>query len=311
MKYLFSPSSPLARLFLTLFITIGSLLTMIFLSNFLAIWIFEISFFELTTLTSNLEDEKTGVILKFLHFFNTLGFFIFPPLIITWLLNYKLTNYYFLSNRLKFKIIGLTIIILIASIPLINALVKWNENMNLPQVFDSIESWMRQKEEFNAQLTKLFINVDSWREYFINIFLIAAMAAIGEELFFRGLLLRQIKDITHNWHIAIWISAIAFSAIHMQFYGFFPRLLLGALFGYMVLWSGSLWPSMIAHFINNGIGVTFAFLETKGFSSKIDSLGTNPNTLIWLFVSLFAVAFFTWLFYQEGIKQKGTSFGED
>ena len=103
----------------------------------------------------------------------------------------------------------------------------------------------------------------------------AAIAAISEELIFRRVIQKLIQKHSNNIHLAIWITAFLFSAIHLQFYGFVPRMLLGAVLGYMYFWSGSIWMPIIAHFTNNFIGVTLAFLVATG---KVDP--TIENTII-------------------------------
>ena len=78
---------------------------------------------------------------------------------------------------------------------------------------------------------------------------------------FRGCLQTILLKWMRNKHTAIWITAILFSAFHMEFFGFLPRLLLGALFGYFVAWSGSIWPSVWGHFVNNGTAVIVTYLS--------------------------------------------------
>ncbi len=81
--------------------------------------------------------------------------------------------------------------------------------------------------------------------------------------------------------MGIWVSAILFSALHMQFYGFFPRMLLGAFFGYLLLWSGSLWLPIIAHFVNNCVAVIFYYLKFNGIKVvDIEIIGTGET--LWL-----------------------------
>src|SRR5690606_9694418 len=112
----------------------------------------------------------------------------------------------------------------------------------------------------------------------INLLMIAIIPAIGEELLFRG----GIQNIFYKWfknpHIAIWAAAILFSAIHVQFYGFIPRMLLWALFGYLLVWGKSIWYPIIGHFINNGSAVVTAFIyQQQGKSiDELDKGDTFP-----------------------------------
>jgi hypothetical protein len=112
-----------------------------------------------------------------------------------------------------------------------------------------------------------------------NLVLVAIIPAIGEELVFRGVLQKLFGEWTKNKFMGIWISAILFSAMHLQFYGFIPRMLLGALLGYSLLWTGSIWIPILGHFVNNAFAVLLTYLEQRGkISSSIETLGTSSDT---------------------------------
>lgn len=98
-------------------------------------------------------------------------------------------------------------------------------------------------------------------DFFFNILVIALLPAIAEELLFRGAVQRSFNRMFNNPHVAIWLAAFIFSAIHVQFFGFFPRMLLGAAFGYIYLWTGSIWYAMFAHFLNNAAAVCQAWYD--------------------------------------------------
>jgi membrane protease YdiL (CAAX protease family) len=116
--------------------------------------------------------------------------------------------------------------------------------------------------------------------------MIAILPAIGEEFMFRGLIQRLLKDWLGNIHLAIFISALLFSAMHMQFYGFFPRMVLGIMFGYMFYWTGSLWIPIFAHFIQNGLVVTVTYLGQQGIiGGDYENFGSTDNFLV-ILVSL-------------------------
>ena len=112
----------------------------------------------------------------------------------------------------------------------------------------------------------------------ISVLLIGILTGVAEELFFRGGLQNILKAMFHNRHLAVWVTAFVFSAIHMQFFGFFPRLIMGVFFGYLVLWSGSLWLSIIAHSFNNSIVVLTMWLtKTNRLSEDINNIGTEGS----------------------------------
>jgi membrane protease YdiL (CAAX protease family) len=156
---------------------------------------------------------------------------------------------------------------------------------------------MRITEEEAAKLTETFLKMPTIGSFLFNIFMIALLPAIGEEFMFRGLLQRLLKEWLGNIHLAIFISAFLFSALHMQFYGFFPRMLLGIMFGYLFYWSGSLWVPICAHFINNGSAVIFSYLGQCGFlSGNYEDFGATENVFLILVSGLIILVLFFFVY---------------
>jgi len=154
----------------------------------------------------------------------------------------------------------LATIFMVVFSPTMEWIANLNMSMSLPESFKSIEDWMREKEDSMAVLTKSMVMVDSWGLLLVNIFAIAVMPAIAEEYFFRGSMMKIFDRMFINRHVSIWVTAIIFSAIHVQFFGFVPRMLLGAFFGYMLLWTQNIWIPILAHFINNATVVILHFI---------------------------------------------------
>ena len=115
--------------------------------------------------------------------------------------------------------------------------IKWNQDVNLPYW---IENWAKPMEEKLAELTTFMTTYDSTAQVVFAFVVIAILPAIGEEIIFRGMIQNDLMRATRNAHVSIWFAAFLFRAIHFQFYGFIPRMLLGALFGYLYFWSGNL-----------------------------------------------------------------------
>mgnify|MGYP003687142145 FL=1 len=181
---------------------------------------------------------------------------------------------------------GLIVILFIVLIPLINYSVMLNELLDLPEFLHSIETWMKNAEESAKKITTAFLSMNSISELLLNIVLIAVLPALGEELIFRGILQQLINKDLKTYHIGIWVSAIIFSAIHFQFYGFFPRMFLGAFFGYLFYWSGNLWLAIFAHCLNNATGVIAAYyLGSNSHESEFDQLGTKDGSEIFTLIS--------------------------
>jgi hypothetical protein len=125
--------------------------------------------------------------------------------------------------------------------------------------------WMRDSEDSAEKLMAVMLQMKNIWQVIADVLAVGLLTAIVEEFMFRGVLQTIFERWTKNTHAAIWITAILFSAFHMEFFGFLPRLMLGVLFGYFVAWSGSIWPAVWAHFLNNGLAVVATYL----FQQKI------------------------------------------
>ncbi|WP_289858615.1 CPBP family intramembrane glutamic endopeptidase [uncultured Muribaculum sp.] len=161
------------------------------------------------------------------------------------------------------------IITLVVSIPWMNSLVLWNENLHFPESLSSLEQILRNAENNAEILVNTIIGGTDISDLVISILIIGVLTGISEELFFRGGLQSILVRSTGNIHAAIWLTAFVFSAVHMQFFGFFPRLLMGAFFGYLLYWSNSLWLPVLVHALNNSIVVTLTWLGTRGYSEAL------------------------------------------
>lgn len=176
----------------------------------------------------------------------------------------KLSPYDLFRSRLYATPLILTPIIVIVFMSVNSLFIEWNANAHFPEFLKGFEDWARAKEDYAAEITKFLTHFDSIGEVIVAMMVIAVLPAIGEELVFRGLIQNELMRASRNIHVSIWVAAFLFSAIHMQFFGFVPRILLGALFGYLYYWSGSLVISMLAHFINNGFAVIGLYLYQQG-----------------------------------------------
>ena len=156
------------------------------------------------------------------------------------------------------------LVLMISFIVVDSVIIEWNSNLTFPSFLKGFEDWARSFETKAGEVTKFLTTFDSFGDFVIGMIVIAVLPGIGEELVFRGFLQPTLHRATNNIHVAIWFSAILFSAIHMQFFGFVPRMLLGALFGYLYYWSGNLVIPMLAHFINNGLSVIGIYLYQQG-----------------------------------------------
>ena len=176
---------------------------------------------------------------------------------------------------IKPSIIPVIIILVIVFFPFNEFFIRLNENMQLPKSMGGVQNWMQEAEENAAKLTKFLMDFTSIPQLIIAFIVIAIFAGVGEELIFRGILQNLLLKKFQNHHTAIWLAAIIFSAIHFQFFGFVPRMLLGAMFGYLYVWTGNLWVPILAHTTNNGIIVILMYLNKIGvITADVEKLET-------------------------------------
>jgi hypothetical protein len=174
-----------------------------------------------------------------------------------------------------------TLFIVIVFMAVNSVFIDWNSKFDFPQFADGFEKWAREREDAATVFTEFLTQFDSPVQLVIALIVIAILPAIGEEVVFRGMIQNELYRGTRNMHLSIWISAILFSAMHFQFFGFVPRVLLGALFGYLYYWSGSLMMAIVAHFVNNGISVLAMYFYQQGaFEFDVESTEAAPANVV-------------------------------
>jgi membrane protease YdiL (CAAX protease family) len=180
--------------------------------------------------------------------------------------------------------LGVTLLVVLVFMPFNSWIIEWNSTLHLPEGLHRVENWMLRKENELANMTQFLTNFGSFVQLIVAVVVIALIPAIGEEVLFRGIIQRKIFHKIGDMHVSIWTSAILFSAIHLQFYGFVPRMLLGAMFGYMYAWTRNLWTPIFAHFVNNAVTIVVVFLSHRQLVDiQIDKVESSVSWLGALF----------------------------
>ena len=178
----------------------------------------------------------------------------------------------------------LTVAVMAVSVPAMNCVVEWNQAMHLPESMSALEQWMRTSEETAQTAVNQLMGGHGLMSCLLGVLIVGVLAGFSEEIFFRGTLQRLLVTKPINAHVAIWVTAIIFSAVHFQFFGFVPRLLLGALFGYVGWWTGCLWLPVIAHVFNNSMVVVVTWMTTEGLLTTdlntVGATGTASDTIL-------------------------------
>ena len=305
---LFHDSHPFIKLIIALFISLVVFLVFMIIAILVALPVFHLNIIELQEIFSDFENVRNIDVLKYFQIIQTLGLFVVPPFVIAFLFYREVGESLQLKNIPELQVSVRVFLIMIFGLPVINLLAMWNAQINLPQWLDSVEEWMKVTEASAKKLTELFLDAGNTGDFLINFMMIAILPAIGEELLFRGILQRYLIEWLKNKHIGVLITSILFSALHLQFFGFFPRLLLGIFFGYLLLWSRNLWLPILAHFVNNGVAVIFYYIFGAEIVEKeIDSIGTGNLFIIvasFVLVTLLVIS----VYREEGSRgDKGNS----
>ena len=238
--------------------------------------------------------------LKLMQLLNSIGLFIIPSLIFAKLVSNNTIKYLNLLGKTKVIFFLLIPLLMISSGPLINILAELNLKMEFPEMLHFVEEWMKNSERSAERITKAFLEVKSIEELLFNILLIALIPAIGEELLFRGIIQKLCIEGTKSKHLGVWITAILFSAMHMQFFGFLPRMLMGALFGYLFVWTKNLWIPALAHFINNAVAVIISFMIYNGqIPKESENMGVKQDDFLYIVLGVITVGLLLYFIYEN------------
>lgn len=209
-------------------------------------------------------------------------------------------------NRMPgLRICMLALMAYFVSIPLMEWIVDWNAGIQLPQWLAGVETTMRSFEDAANDTVNSIVGAHTVGNLIVSIIIIGIITGIAEETFFRGGLQRVLYRPGHR-QVAVWIAALVFSFMHFQFYGFVPRLLLGALFGYVFLWSGSLWTGIILHALNNTL--TLCQWWSRGAESVAgDGVGFSLTSPLMVGASVVLTAVTLYLMWASRVKINHTS----
>ncbi len=282
----FHDARPFTKLLLVLFLMVCSYLIFFGMGILLAFPLFEINPGEVINILENNDFETNIGLLKFLQVLYSIGLFLVPAILAGFLIQRNAWNYLRADRFSNYWIIILVIILMVISIPWINYLSFLNEKLSLPERWGDLMDKIRQNDENSWALMRAYLQTGNIGGLLINLFIVALIPALGEEFLFRGTVQRIFSEWFRNEHLAVWLAAVLFSLMHYQFLGFIPRIMLGALFGYLFVWTGSIWIAVLAHFINNGLAVLYYYIFDRGrVVTEPDSIGMEQNAALMIIAS--------------------------
>lgn len=295
----FREMRPFSQLMFALFVMVASVLAFM-----VAGILFALPFVGMADLMNSLSAEantpESIYFLKYFQVLQSIGLFVVPPIILAMLYHGNISDYLQIDRSTDKKNYLFAALTLLMVIPFINFLGELNSQMKFPESLSGLENWMKTMEDAAEVMVEKFMNVEGVSGLMFNIFMIAVLPALGEELMFRGVIQRIFSNWTRNHHWGIWISAFLFSAMHMQFYGFLPRMVLGGMFGYLLVWTGSMWVPILAHFVNNAMGVMGYYFINKGVISKnVEEWGASSGQFPLALSSAAIAGFLLYMIYRS------------
>ena len=198
--------------------------------------------------------------------------FILPALLTVYYITPQWPAFLGLKSVPRWEEVAFVVTMMIVSMPVLNYIIHLNESIDLPD--SPIETWFRNTEAAARAVTDVLLGAESPGALVLSIAIAGVLTGFGEELFFRGAQQGIFLNRGINGHVAVWLTAVIFSALHFQFYGFVPRLLLGAFFGYLA-WKGrSLWLPVLAHALNNTLAIVSGYIALHNPDmERIDTVG--------------------------------------
>ncbi len=284
---IFHSARPFTKILLIIFLMLSSYLILFGIGILLCGPIFRVAPGEVITILENREAGEHIEMMKFLQVLYSVGLFLVPALLAGWLIQKNPWEYLLADRSIRASVALLVLILLIVSIPWINYLGFLNENLTLPARWSDLMEKIRHSDDQSWELMKSYLDTPGAWGLLFNLFMIAIIPSLGEEFFFRGVLQRIFSEWFKNGHLAVWIAAVLFSLAHYQFLGFIPRIILGALFGYIFLWTGSIWMPVLAHLVNNATAVIYYFLFLKDkLEMDPQQVGMQQNPMLFITASV-------------------------
>ncbi len=283
-KLSFSERSPGYQLIASLFVVmvLGTVIMVLTVIPGLFIFDFDSTIF----VSGNYEALKKDDInfLRYLLISQDICIFIIPGIYLFRKMNKVISIRNVFNTRPLLREAGLVILLLFCLSPLIGLTSQLNSAMHFPDWLSGMENWMTEKENDADNVFNFLAASKTFSAMIFNLLLIAVLPAIGEEIIFRGVFQNIFQRLLRNDHLGILVTATLFSAIHLQFFGFIPRLILGLALGYLYYYSGNLWMPVIAHFVNNALAVPY-FLGGEKF-------GAQPETFQWSQIILLPISIY-------------------
>ena len=258
---------------------------------------FIVSAVVLAVLTGIGGEERQLAMMRIATIVQDIFMFILPAIITALIVTRQPVKLLCLAKAPSGQMTVLAIMVLLVSSPLMTWIINLNANIHLPESMARLEASLRAMEDSAGAAVDFMLGPHTLGNLLISVLIVGVMAGFSEEIFFRAGLLRLFTTARVRPWVAIWLTAFIFSALHMQFFGFVPRMLLGAFFGYLMVWSGSVWLPMLMHILNNSMYVVLQYTTGSGEAS----LGGAESSWYAITLSAMLTAAGLYLLYRQRI----------
>jgi membrane protease YdiL (CAAX protease family) len=251
---------------------------------------------------SDLNNPNVLQALKITQLFSAIGTFFIPPIIAAYLFSDNVKEYLGATKKIDVQQIILAAILILMIQPFVNWMSLINAGINLP---DWLKALLNSPGNSAQKIAEALMKGDSFISLLFSCIVISIIPAISEELIFRGVIQKLFIDLAKNKHFGIILTATLFSAMHMDVAGFIPRFALGAMLGYLYVWSGSIYLPMVAHFANNLLAFLMEIGKNKNaLSFDPDRLGIAPGQEMVLGASVFLTWALLFLIRKISVQSK-------
>jgi len=277
LKAAFKDASVFVQLLMLLVVITFGFFLALFLTSLLIISKFGISPETINEIQQNIFNYPD--LIRQTQFLQMIGIFLLPSIICAWLFSDNYKEYLHADQPIHPPVAVWAVISMIVAVPFLNLTYSFNQQMVFPEAFRGLENWMKASEAEADKVTQLMLDTKNISTIIFNFLTVCLIAALCEEFMFRGLLQTIFGRIFRNPHAIIWAVAILFSAVHLQFYGFITRMLLGAWLGYLTYFTKTIWIPVLAHFTNNflTVGIYYLFRSAPDEMQKIDVIGSGST----------------------------------
>jgi membrane protease YdiL (CAAX protease family) len=299
-KGFLSEAHPSTQLLFAGLVLIGSWIVFQLIGMFSGMFIFGLEVNDIINTFQTYSDPVMIGFLKYVQGFTSVGMFIVSAIAAAYFIDTDWKMLLGLKEKPGIIVVLLAVAFVIVILPFTNLLTYYNSNLHLPDSMSSLETFFREKEVQMNEIMESLLKPTGMGGLLINLLVIAVIPAVGEELTFRGIIQKLFQRWFGHPHWAIILTAFLFSAMHVQFLSFLPRFFLGLVLGYLFYWSGSIWLTMLVHFINNAMAVIFYHFYYGGtIGNYMEQVGTPEQGNVLAYVSWLAGFGLLFLIYRK------------